>query len=174
MVYGKSRMRMAEWGKWETFWLVKGVRFMAKTFRFMMLLALITCLIGCKKGPAACTVTQYGARHMIYEGSGEEFNEACRSVLHALGYKEKIDENKTRRPYHGEGVSTNKDGDRLISSESYMKTKDANGVEYKITTLTLGKRDPVVILETIDSDSHKLGNALNVELHKRGIRVVRY
>jgi hypothetical protein len=111
---------------------------------------------------------------MTYEGSRGEFNNACRSVLHELGYKEKIDGNKTRRPYHGEGGSHNKDGDRVIFIESYMKTKDASGVEYKIVTYTLGKRDPVVILESGGSDPYKLVNALNAELHKRGIRVVQY
>lgn len=153
---------------------MKGVRFMARTFGFAIFLAAIISAAGCKKQPSACTVTQYGPRHMTYEGSRGEFNNACRSVLHELGYKEKIDGNKTRHPYHRAGASTNKDGDRVISIESYQETKDANGVEYKITTLTLGQRDPVVILETTGSDPHKLVNALNAELHKRGIRVVQY
>jgi len=147
---------------------------MARTIGLVIFLAAIIGAGGCKKQRSACTVTQYGPRYMTYEGSGKEFSNACRSVLHELGYKEKIDENKTRHPYHGEGVSTNKDGERLISSEAYMETKDANGVEYKITTLILGNRDPVVILESTDSDPHKLANALNAELHRRGIRVVQY
>jgi hypothetical protein len=55
-----------------------------------------------------------------------------------------------------------------------MKTQDADGAALKITTLRLGKQDPVVILECTASDSYKLVNAVNSELSKRGIKVSQY
>ncbi len=70
--------------------------------------------------------------------------------------------------HYGEGVSSHKTAGREVAVEGYMKTQDADGAALKITTLRLGKQDPVVILECTASDSYKLVNTLNSELSKRG------
>jgi len=140
---------------------------------------LATCLVaialatGCRSA-SECTVTQYGSEHMTYTGPGEPFNDACRTVLREFSFKEELDDNKTRYPYYGEGVSSQKEGDRLIASTSYLKTKDAEGAEYKVTTIRLGERTPIVVLESTSSDRYKLVNALSAELHKKGITVRPY
>ena len=143
------------------------------------MLHLATCLVaitvptGCQSS-AECMVTQYGSEYMTYTGPGKPFDDACRAVLHELSEKEELDGNRTRYPHYGEGVSSQKDGDRLIASTSYRKTKDADGAEYKVTTIRLGKHAPIVVLESTSSDRFKLVNALNVELHKKGIAVRQY
>ncbi len=142
-------------------------------------LRLITCLIvvvlsaGCRRA-ATCTVTQYGPEYMTYSGSHERFNDACREVVHEIGYKEKVSENTTRYPYYGEGSSSHKDKDRLLSVRIYLRTKDEAGAEYKVTIVRLGRRDPFVTLESTSSDRFKLINALNAEFSKRGIEVREY
>jgi hypothetical protein len=136
-------------------------------------LAVLALSAGCRR-TTNVTVTEYGPEYMTYTGSGEEFNHACRMVLHELGYKEDLGENKTRYPYHGEGGTSHKENDRLIASKGYLQTKDKDGVEYKITTLVLGRRDPVVTLESTASDRYKLVNTLNAELQKQGFRVQQY
>ena len=129
---------------------------------------------GCGQQAAKCTVTQYGSEYMTYIGSRAQFNDACRQVLRDLSYKETVDENKTRYPYYGEGGRSFSEADKPLAAVSYFKTKDANGDEYKITTVALGKRDPVVILESTCEEQFKLVNALNAEFAKRGIRVRQY
>ena len=142
-------------------------------------LHLATCLVaialatGCRSS-SECMVTQYSSEYMTYTGPGEPFNDACRTVLREFSFKEELGENKTRYPYYGEGVSSQKDGDRLIASTAYLKTKDADGAEYKVTTIRLGKRNPIVVLESTSSDRYKFVNALNAELHKKGIAVRPY
>jgi hypothetical protein len=130
-------------------------------------------LAGCNR-PAACKVIQYGPQYLTYTGSRERFDEVCRTVLHDLSYKEKVDENSTRYPYYGEGASSHKSDGKSIAVTVYLKTKDADNAEYKITTLYLGNRDPVVMLESTSADPYKLINALNAEFPKRGIRVEQY
>ena len=142
-------------------------------------LHLVTCVViialatGCRSS-SECMVTQYGSEYMTYTGPGKPFNDACRTVLREFSFKEELDGNKTRYPHYGEGVSSQKDGDRLIASTSYRKTKDADGAEYTVTTIRLGKRAPIVVLESTSSDRFKLVNALNAELHKKGIAVRQY
>jgi len=128
---------------------------------------------GCQRSNETI-VTQYGPEYMTYIGSGRQFDEACRAVLREISYKEKLEDNGTRYPYYGEGSSSRKSDDKLTASESYLKTKDDDGVEYKITTIRLGTRDPVVILESTSSNPYDLLNALNAEFYKRGIRVQQY
>lgn len=111
---------------------------------------------------------------MTYSGSHERFNDACREVVHEIGYKEKVSENTTRYPYYGEGSSSHKDKDRLLSVRIYLRTKDEAGAEYKVTIVRLGRRDPFVTLESTSSDRFKLINALNAEFSKRGIEVREY
>ena len=83
-------------------------------------------------------------------------------------------ENTTSHPYYGEGASSHKDKDRVIAVRAYLKNKDEAGAEYKITTVRLGRRDSFVTLECTSPDRYKLINALNAELHKRGISVRQY
>jgi hypothetical protein len=119
-------------------------------------------------------VTQYGPEFLTYSGSREKFNNACRSVLHELSYKEKTGENSTRYPHYAEGASSHKEGETLVAMKAYRKTKGEDGAEYTMTTITLGNRDPVVMLESTSPDKFKLVNALNAEFQKRGIRVRQY
>jgi hypothetical protein len=133
-------------------------------------LAAMVLATGCRRS-GGCTVTQYGPEYLTYSGSTEQFNDACRAVLHDLSVKEQLEDNKIRYPHYGEGGSSHKDNDRLIASKMYLQTKDAEGAQYKIVTLRLGARDPLVMLESTSSDLYKLINALNAEFHKRGIRV---
>ncbi len=140
---------------------------------YLTVCSVVVLLGGCGEA-SRCKVTMYGANHMTYTGSGEQFNSACRNVLHELSEKEDLGDNRTRYPSYGEGVSATREGDRPVASRAYLKTKDADGAEYKITTITLGKRDPIVILESSSSDTYKLVNALNEEFRKRGIRVKSY
>ena len=146
---------------------------MRTAVRFMICLAAMVIAGGCRED-VNCKVTQYGPQHMTYTGSSEAFNNACRQVLHDLSYKEQDGENSTRYPYYGEGGISSKDNDRILATTVYLKTKDADGAEYKITTLTLGKHDPVVILESSSADQYKLVNALNLEFGKKGIGVRQY
>jgi len=111
---------------------------------------------------------------MTYSGPHQLFDDACRSVLHDLSYKETVSENSTRYPYYGEGASTHKDKDKSIAVTVYLKTKDRDGADYKITTIRLGKREPIVMVESTSTDPYKLINALNAEFPKRGIRVRQY
>ena len=135
--------------------------------------AVIICTAGCGQ-TTKYTVKQYGPEYMTYTGPNQPFDDACRKVLHDLSYKEKLDGNRTRYPDYGEGVSSHNEKDRRIAAEKYLKTKDEDGAEYKITTLSLGKLDPIVILESASSDRHKLVNALNAEFHRNGIEVRQY
>ncbi len=136
-------------------------------------LAVLTFFAGCRR-TTNVAVTEYGPEYMTYTGSMEQFNDACRTVLHELGYKEDLGENRARYPYHGEGGTTHKEKDRLIATKSYLQTKDMDGAEYKITTVILGQHDPVVILESTASDRYKLINALNTQFQKQGFRVQQY
>jgi hypothetical protein len=111
---------------------------------------------------------------MTYRGPSEPFNDACREALHSLSQKETVDGKGIRYPHYGEGGSSHKAAGREVAVEVYMKTQDADGAALKITTLRLGKQDPVVILECTASNSYKLVNALNSELSKRGIKVSQY
>jgi len=126
------------------------------------------------KPESACVVTQYGPEYMTYQGSASMFGDACRKVLHDLSHKEQIDSNQTEYPYYGEGVSSQSANGRNIAVKGYMKTQDDDGAEYKITILTLGTREPVVLLESTSEDSHKLVNAINAEFAKRKIKVIQY
>ncbi len=146
---------------------------MRTAVQLMVCLAAMALVGGCGEA-AKCKVMQYGSQHMTYTGSSEAFNDACRQVLRDLSYKEQVGENSTRYPYYGEGGTSSKDNDRTLATAIYMKTKDAAGAEYKITTLTLGKHDPVVILESNSADQYKLVNAMNAEFHRKGIRVQQY
>ena len=128
---------------------------------------------GCERS-ATCVVTQYGPRYLTYEEAGGQFSDACRQVLHELGYREETGDNSVRYPHHAEGVSSHEDGERRIATESYMSTRDENGAEYKITTLRLGDLDPVVILESTAADSYKLVNALNAEFQRSAFSVRQY
>lgn len=136
-------------------------------------MAVMLCSAGCEPA-ATCRVTQYGPRHMTYTGPGGQFGDACRQVLHELGYRERVDDNTVRYPHHAEGVSSHEDNEKPIAKESYMKTRDGEGAEYEITEIRLGDLDPVVILESTSSDPHRLVNALNAEFARRGFRVVPY
>jgi len=143
------------------------------TLPLVVCLAVLVPAAGCRRA-ARCTVTAYGPEYLTYTGSGEQFNNACRQVLHELGYKEQLGENRFRHPYHADGGSTHKDHDRLIAARSYLQTKDEAGAEYKITIITLGRRDPIVILESTAPDRYQLINALYAEFAKQGIRVKPY
>ena len=147
---------------------------MTRAYSFVACVAAIICLFGCQQRTVSCMVTQYGGRYMTYHGSSGQFDKACRDVLRALSYKEETDGNGVRYPYYGEGASSHKDGDRRIAVETYMTTKDETGAQYRITTLTLGERDPVVTLESTSSERYRLVNALAAELHRRGIPIVHY
>ena len=136
-------------------------------------LVVVALATGCRSSKE-CVVIQYGSEYMTYTGPGKRFGDACRAVLHDLSFKEELDGNRTRYPHYGEGVSSQKDGDRLIASTSYLKTKDADGAEYKVTTIHLGRRDPIVVLESTSSDRCRLVNALNAEFQKKGIAVRQY
>jgi len=144
-----------------------------KTICGILCLVVLGFSTGCRR-TTGCTVTQYGPEYMTYTGSSESFHEACRTVLHEIGYKEKVNENTTSYPYYGEGGSSHKDKDRTIAVRVYLKNKDEAGAEYKITTVRLGRRDSFVTLESTSPDRFKLINALNAELHKRGIPVRQY
>jgi O-acetyl-ADP-ribose deacetylase (regulator of RNase III) len=140
----------------------------------MTCLAALICLAGCE-GPSTTTIMQYGPRHMTYSGSSQQFNDACRAVLYSLSNAEEEGGNSVRYPHYGEGVSSHKNNEDVpIAVEAYMKTKDEEGAEYKITTIRLGKKEPIVILESTSSDPHKLINALNAEFHISGISVRQY
>jgi len=119
-------------------------------------------------------VTEYGPEFMVYSGPKEEFNEACRTVLHALSTKVKTGENQISFPDYGEGASSSTEGTKQLALKTYLKTKDDDGAEYKITTIVLGNRYPVVMLESTSADERKLVNMLNAEFAKRGIRVDQY
>lgn len=140
---------------------------------WMMCLAAMVLATGCRR-IATCTVTEYGPEYMTFTGSHEQFDHACREVLHELSYMEKLSDNSTRYPYYGEGASSHTDKDKTIAVRAYLKTKDEAGAEYKITTVRLGRRDPLVMLESSSPDRYKLINALNAEFSKRGIRVQQY
>jgi len=140
---------------------------------WMMCLMAIVLVTGCRR-IATCTVTEYGSEYMTYTGSHEQFDYACREVLHELSYKEKLSDNSTRYPYYGEGSSSHTDKDKTIAVKAYLKTKDEAGAEYQITTVRLGRHEPFVILESTSPDRYKLINALNAEFHKIGIRVQQY
>ncbi len=139
----------------------------------LVCLAAAVMLAGCGQA-AECTVTLYGSEHMTYTGSQEQFNDACRQVLRDLSYKEQLGDNSTRYPYYGEGGKSFTEGDKPLAAVSYFKTRDAHGNEYKITTVALGRREPVVILESTAEEPFKLVNALNAEFAKRGIAVRRH
>ncbi len=138
-----------------------------------MCLVAIVLVTGCRR-IATCTVTEYGPEYMTFTGSHEQFDHACREVLHELSYKEKLSENSTRYPYYGEGASSHTDKDKTIAVKAYLQTKDDAGAEYRITTLLLGRREPIVMLESTSPDRYKLINALNAEFRKRGVRVRQY
>jgi len=133
----------------------------------------IAILSGCREGKVVA-VTQYGPEFMTYRGPTEQFNDACRTVLHELSYKEETGENSVSYPYYGEGVSSHKAGDAPVAVRAYLKTQGEDEAEYTITTITLGDRDPVVMLESTSEDRHRLVNALNAEFAKRGFRVRQY
>ena len=147
---------------------------MTRAFNFVIYLAVIICSAGCRQQTASCMVTQYGGRYMTYQAPSGQFHEACRDALRAISYKEETNGKGVRYPYYGEGALSHKDGDRCIASETYMKTKDEDGAQYKITTLILGERDPVVTLESTSSEPYRLVNAVGAELHRRGIPIVHY
>ena len=121
-----------------------------------------------------CTVLQYGSQHMTYTGSRSLFDDACRKVLHDLSHKIDHEDGKTEYLFYGEGASSVKDDDRLVSMKVYLKTKDIDGNDFKITTLFLGENDPVVLIENSSPDKFKLVNALNAEFVNRGIEVTHY
>ena len=146
---------------------------MKQSFCCLLLLVFIT---GCSTTNSSnkCSVTQYGSRHMTYKGSRSLFDDACRKVLHDLSHKKDHGDGKTEYPFYGEGGSSAKDEDRLLSMQVYLKTKDSDGNDYKITTIFLGENDPVVLIEDSSPEKHKLVNALNTEFVNRGIAVTIY
>jgi hypothetical protein len=143
------------------------------TILFGSIALAIVCLSGCARS-ATCEVTQYAPKYLSYHGSSEPFDDACREVLHRLSQKQSIEGKGAYYPYYGEGASSHKAAGRQTASERYLKTQDEDGAQHKITTLCLGKHDPIVILESTASDPYKLVNALNSELNKRGIKVSQY
>jgi len=137
----------------------------------------VLCLLGCPSTDTTddtTKVTTYGPNYLTYTGSSQPFSDVCREVLGELGYKEVIDANSVRYPYHAEGVSSHRRDDAPIAVEAYMQTRDEEGAEYKITTVRLGNHDPIVHLECSASDRFKLANALTAKLAERGIRVQSY
>ena len=141
--------------------------------RVTLCLALAVLATGCRR-TNELIVTQYGPEYLTYTGSRERFNDACREVVHEIGYQEKLSDNSTKYPLYREGAASHKDKDRVLSVRIYMQTKDETGAEYKITTVRLGQRDTFVMLECTASDRFKLINALHAEFAKRGIRVRQY
>ena len=149
---------------------------MKHSLHYMILLLLLLLIIGCAATQTSnkCSVVQYGSQYMKYSGSRSLFDEACRRVLHDFSHKIDHGDGKTEYPFYGEGGSTAKDEDRLISMRAYLKTKDSDGNDYKITTIFLGENAPVVIIEDSSREKHKLVNALNTEFVNRGIKVTIY
>ena len=139
---------------------------------FLLLIPAVT-ILGCGKKNEV-SVTVYGTDYMTYSERDNAFDDACRVVLRELSYKETDDQNRTSLPYYGEGSQTFKDKDKISASKIYLKTKDEHGNEYIITTLKLGKREPVVIIETTNPDKFKLINALYNEFNKQGFKVAHY
>lgn len=137
----------------------------------------VLCLLGCPSTDTTdntTEVTTYGPNYLTYTGSSKPFGDACREVLYELGYKEVIDANSVRYPYHAEGVSSHRQGEAPIAVEAHMQARDEEGAEYKITTIRLGNHDPIVHLESSASDRFKLANALTAKLAERHIRVRAY
>ena len=130
-------------------------------------------LLGCHNNKEV-VVTQYGPEFLSYKGPRQQFDDACRKVLHDFSAQEKTGVNSIKYPYYGEGVSSNEKNGKTIAMQSYLKTKDEENVEYKITTIVLAKNDPVVLLECTGADRHKLINALNEEFYRQGIKVKQY
>jgi len=128
---------------------------------------------GCKTA-STCSVTQYGPEYMTYRGSDTLFMDACRKVLHDLSLKEQIDSNRIRYPHYGEGGASHRDNGRAISSEVAIKTQGEDGAQYKITILTVGKREPLVQLQSTAQDPYKLVNALSAEFSQRKIKLTQY
>lgn len=128
---------------------------------------------GCKTA-STCSVTQYGPGFMTYRGSHTVFMDACRKVLHDLSSKEQLDSNRIRYPHYGEGGSSHKGNGRAIASEVYIKTQGEDGAQYKVTILTVGKREPLVQLQSTAQDPYKLVNALSAEFSQRKIKMTQY
>ncbi len=139
---------------------------------FLLLLSAMT-IFGCGKKDEV-SVTVYGTDYMTYSERDNAFDNACRNVLREFSYKETNDQNNITLPYYGEGAQTFKDNNKTSASKTYLKTKDEQGNEYIITTLKLGKREPVVIIETTNPEKFKLINALYNEFNKQGFRVTNY
>ncbi len=138
----------------------------------LLLISAISCAT--TKISNTCAVVQYSSQHMTYSGSRRLFDDACRKVLRDLSHKIDHEDGKTEYPFYGEGGSSVKDDDCLISMQVYLKTKDIDGNDYKITTLFLGENDPVVLIDNSSPDKYKLVNALNAEFVNRGIKVAPY
>jgi hypothetical protein len=139
---------------------------------FLLLLSAMT-IFGCgKKNEVSITV--YGTDYITYSERDNAFNDACRVVLREFSYKETNDQNNITLPYYGEGVQSFKDKDKTSASKTYLKTKDEQGNEYIITTIKLGKKEPLVIIETTNPDKFKLINALYNEFNKQGFKVIHY
>lgn len=148
---------------------------MLKETRALLLLIPAMIIFGCGKKEDTVSITVYGTDFMTYsDGTKSAFNDSCRTVLRELSYKEINDQNKTSLPYYGEGTQIFKNEDKTAASKSYLKTKDEQGNEYIITTIKLGEKEPVVIIETTNPDNFKLINALYQEFGKQGFKVTHY
>ncbi|MBN2589314.1 MAG: hypothetical protein JXA96_05605 [Sedimentisphaerales bacterium] len=123
----------------------------------------------------------YGSDRMTLNKQYEDFNWACRTVMHELSYKEKDENGHEKEPYYGEGAENKTVSEKSISigtenkivnqksvyRKRYIKTRDDEGYEYTITTTTYNKDNPEVVLETTNPDKDKLVNLLREEFIKR-------
>ena len=137
---------------------------------FVIIILALT-VIGCDESKS-CRVTSYGSEYLTYSGDDKLFSNACQAVIRELGYKEKLDDNRTSYPYYvaGNRRDNNQEGE-LIASSSYIKTKDSEGYEYSIKTIKLSGKDPLVIIETTNPDKFILFNTLCKELNRVGLKV---
>lgn len=141
--------------------------------KILLLLISAMMIFGCNKKDEV-SITVYGTDYMTYRAQNNAFNDACRNVISELSYKETDDQNRITLPYYGAGSQTFKDKDKTSASKTYLKTKDEQGNEYIITTIKLGKKEPVVIIETTNPDKFFFINALYREFNKQGFKVIHY
>ncbi len=128
----------------------------------------IVCIAFLLSGCSAGKVAVYGPEMMVYNGSSDNLNWACRTALQEMGVKE-----GAVWPNYGEGCSTNTTSKGTVTKKTYFTNKDINGIQYTITKYYMGKKDPIVILETTGSNKFILLDALITELKEREIKVNR-
>ena len=138
---------------------------MSGKLKIALFIISILLISGCNSNKV-CSVKIYSPEYLTFNKQHQSFNDASLNALTKLIYNEGEENNSIDQKFFNRSVNG-----KSVFKKDYYKTKDKDGYEYIITSVTLGNNNPVVTLETTNPDKNKLLNALREEFTKKGFKV---